>query len=70
MSITFRQVGPWTLVALTVLSGAQGQTPTQASSAQPGQTQTVALTVEATTFAEGGQGCWQGPFFCGGGYYD
>ena len=30
----------------------------------------VAFTVEATTFAEGGQGCWQGPFYCGGGYYD
>jgi hypothetical protein len=30
----------------------------------------VSFTVEATTFAEGGQGCWQGPFYCGGGYYD
>jgi len=30
----------------------------------------VRFTVEADTFAEGGQGCWQGPFYCGGGYYD
>lgn len=30
----------------------------------------VSFTVEADTFAEGGQGCWQGPFYCGGGYYD
>ena len=31
---------------------------------------TVAFTVEAVSFANGGQGCWQGPFYCGGGYYD
>jgi hypothetical protein len=30
----------------------------------------VGFTVEAHTFAEGGQGCWNGPFYCGGGYYD
>ena len=30
----------------------------------------VAFTVEAHTFAAGGQGCWQGPFYCGGAYYD
>lgn len=33
-------------------------------------TTTVGFTVEAATFADGGQGCWQGPFYCGGGYYD
>ena len=32
--------------------------------------QTVAFTVEAASFAEGGQGCWQGPFYCGGSFYD
>jgi hypothetical protein len=35
----------------------------------PGQ-QPVGFTVEADAFADGGQGCWQGPFYCGGGYYD
>lgn len=30
----------------------------------------MAFTVEPQTFAEGGRGCWQGPFDCGGGYYD
>jgi probable HAF family extracellular repeat protein len=28
------------------------------------------LIVDAVSFAEGGQGCWQGPFFCGGAYHD
>ena len=36
----------------------------------PRVTSTVAFTVEAQTFAGGGQGCWQGPFFCGGAYHD
>ena len=31
---------------------------------------TVAFTVEPETFADGGPGCWQGPFYCGGSYYD
>ena len=30
----------------------------------------VEFTVEARDFASGGQGCWEGPFQCGGGYYD
>ena len=30
----------------------------------------VSFTVEADSFADGGQGCWQGPFYCGGAYYD
>jgi hypothetical protein len=30
----------------------------------------VSFTVEGASFASGGQGCWQGPFYCGGGYYD
>jgi hypothetical protein len=30
----------------------------------------VGFTVEADAFADGGQGCWQGPFYCGGGYFD
>ncbi len=33
-------------------------------------TQAVSFTVEASVFGDGGQGCWQGPFYCGGGYYD
>jgi hypothetical protein len=28
------------------------------------------FTVAAESFAGGGQGCWQGPFQCGGGHYD
>jgi len=31
---------------------------------------TARFTVEAETFAGGGQGCWQGPFYCGGAYHD
>ena len=31
---------------------------------------TVRFTVEAADFAADGQGCWRGPFDCGGGYYD
>ena len=30
----------------------------------------VGFTVEARDFATGGQGCWEGPFQCGGAYYD
>ena len=70
MSITFRQVAPWTLVAVMVLSGAHDRTPTTASSTEPLEPPTVAFTVEAATFASGGQGCWEGPFYCGGAYYD
>ena len=28
------------------------------------------FTVQAHTFGAGGQGCWQGPFYCGGAYFD
>ncbi len=30
----------------------------------------VGFTVQADSFAGGAQGCWPGPFDCGGGYYD
>ena len=35
--------------------------------AGPGE---VSFALDAQGFAEGGQGCWNGPFYCGGGYYD
>ena len=53
MSATCRQVDRWTLVAVTVLSGAPSQTVTTAGSALI-QQETVAFTIEAANFAEGG----------------
>jgi hypothetical protein len=41
-----------------------------ASSPSPPSPTLARFTVEADSFAGGGQGCWQGPFQCGGGYYD
>ena len=35
-----------------------------------GSTTAVAFTLAAENFAGGGQGCWEGPFQCGGGHYD
>jgi carbohydrate binding protein with CBM6 domain len=43
-----------------------------AAFSQPGAAQrsSIEFTVEATSFRAGGQGCGEGPFQCGGGYYD
>ena len=41
-----------------------------ASSGLSSQSPSVRFTVEAETFTGGGNGCWPGPFQCGGGYYD
>ena len=44
---------------------------TAAARATPAaQVEPVSFTVEGASFADGGQGCWQGPFYCGGAYYD
>ncbi|MBA2304741.1 MAG: carbohydrate-binding protein [Acidobacteria bacterium] len=37
---------------------------------EPFVQQPVSFAVAAENFAEGGQGCWEGPFQCGGGYHD
>ncbi len=37
---------------------------------EPVVQQPLGFTVEAGSFASGVQGCWEGPFQCGGGYYD
>ena len=70
MSTTSRQVGRWTLVAAAVVLGAHNPTAARTSSNELLEPQTVAFTVEAASFADGGQGCWQGPFYCGGAFYD
>jgi Tol biopolymer transport system component len=70
MSTTVSQVGRWASVALAVLYGAYERSPIEASDGDLVQLQTVGFTVEAASFADGGQGCWQGPFYCGGAYYD
>ena len=70
MSTTSRQVGRWTLVAVAVVLGAHNPTAATSSSNELLEPQTVTFTVEAASFADGSQGCWQGPFYCGGAYYD
>jgi Carbohydrate binding module (family 6) len=41
-----------------------------ASSGVSSQSPAVSFTVAAETFTGGVNGCWEGPFQCGGGYYD
>ena len=41
-----------------------------ASSGVRSQSPVVGFTVDAETFTGGVNGCWEGPFQCGGGYYD
>ena len=41
-----------------------------ASSVVRSQSPAVGFTVAAETFTGGVNGCWEGPFQCGGGYYD
>jgi hypothetical protein len=43
---------------------------TSSIEAAGGADESAGFRVEADAFADGGQGCWQGPFYCGGGYYD
>jgi hypothetical protein len=62
-------MSPRTLAADDI-AGVEALYPPTSGGGSPPPADPVSFTVEATTFAEGGQGCWQGPFYCGGGFYD